>query len=152
MKALTRTIILTSLLSWLALAVSAQCPKSMSYDEALRDKRTCMEVCCGKSPDKNKPAPCDCGMLNGIAIYMPDPKFPRKFSVTDTSAITVHVYVDEEGKVFFARACSKASPTLSRAAVKAAYKARFRVTTCSGKSIRIDGLVSYSLRKLESSK
>lgn len=147
MKVFTLIVTLTSLLAALALTVSAQCPtKSISYEEAQRDKRTCTEVCGGKSADKNRPAIWDCGLLNGLAINIPAPKFPKKYNVTDTSVIMVHIYLDEEGKVFFARACNNAHPELSRAAIKAAYKARFRITTCSGHPIKIDGLVEYNLR------
>jgi hypothetical protein len=142
MKALTPIVILMGLLSSLALPAASQCPKAISYEEARKDKRTCSEVCCGKH---DKPAPCNCGLLNQNAISLPAPVFPKKYDARNTSAIMVHVYIDEAGKVFFARACSNTYPKLSRAAVKAAYKAQFHVNTCSGRPIRIDGLVTYKL-------
>lgn len=139
-------IIVSIILLYSPELLAAQCSKAISYDEARKDKRTCTEVCCGKSIYKNMSGPCNCGLLNPNAISIPAPAFPKKYNAKDMSSIMVHVYIDEEDEVFFARACSSNKyPALSRAAVKAAYKARFLVNTCRGKPIRIDGLVIYKL-------
>ena len=113
----------------------------MTDEEALRDERTCTEVCFGK--DK---APGSCGLLNGAAISLPPPEYPGK--VAGVSVVTVHAYINEDGKVYLARGCGerRQPAALVRAAIAAAYKARFHQTTCSGKPVRIDGLIVYNFR------
>jgi hypothetical protein len=124
-----------------ALMALGQCPHSMTEQEALRDERTCKEVCFGNDKGLG-----NCGLLNGAAISLPLPEWPRQVKAAGVSGVTVHAYVNENGKVYLAKACGKDHPALVRAAIAAAYKAVFHQTTCSGKPVQIDGLILYNFR------
>jgi outer membrane biosynthesis protein TonB len=92
--------------------------------------------------------PVNCGLLNGAAISLPPPEYPRRVKAAGVSVVTVqvHAYINENGRVYLAKGCGMDHPALNRAAIAAAYKASFHRTTCSGKPVRFDGLIVYNFR------
>ena len=81
--------------------------------------------------------------MNGAAISKPEPNYPAKAKTRGIAgAVLVYVKIDENGKVYLAKSCG-GQRVLRRAAIDAAYKARFHPTTMSNKPIKIDGLLAY---------
>lgn len=83
------------------------------------------------------------GVLNGIAISLPQPIYPEPAKRMRTSGIVViEVILDESGKVLSATATS--GPTILRdAAIQAALKARFSPTKLSGQPVKVSGVINY---------
>src|SRR5256885_2776886 len=135
-----RTLILiVSLLIALigSVAITAQTPTNAPC--------TCAADWCGycESSNKQKPKVFGCGLLNGAAINKPEPNYPAKAKARGiTGSVLVYVKIDENGKVYAAESCG-GQPMLRRAAIAAAYKARFHPTIMSGKPIKIDGVLAY---------
>src|SRR6266850_6338363 len=90
-----------------------------------------------------KRTPINGGILNGKAIYLPQPDFP---SGNASGVVMVQVLVDEQGNVIEARAVSGAQP-LQAAAVNAAHLAKFSPTTLMGEPVKVSGLLSYSFTR-----
>lgn len=83
------------------------------------------------------------GVLNGKAVTLPSPTYPDMAKRTRTAGVViVEVVVDESGKVISAQATSGPG-ILREAAVQAAMKARFSVTTLSGNPVKVAGLINY---------
>jgi TonB family protein len=90
------------------------------------------------------PRPISGGVLNGMAIELPKPVYPELAKrARATGTVTVEVMIDETGKVIAAKAVSGNS-LLHRAAVDAAYQARFSPTLLSGRPIKVTGVINYS--------
>jgi protein TonB len=97
---------------------------------------------CKSSKGQNPKIP-QCGLLNGAAISKPEPDYPAKAKTRGiTGSVLVYVKIDENGKVYLAKSCG-GQTVLRRAAIAAAYKARFHPTTMSSKPIKFDGLLAY---------
>ncbi len=96
-------------------------------------------------PDNPTPqgsrAPISGGVLNGKAIYLPQPQLPTGDAPTGT--VMVQVLVDEQGAVVSARAVS-GPPALHVAAVNAARLARFSPTLLMGEPIKVSGTLVYN--------
>ena len=90
-----------------------------------------------QQPDKKKPI--NGGVLNGKAIYLPQPDS----SGDVTGVVLVQVLVDEQGSVIEARAVS-GPQNLHAAAVTAARLARFAPTMLMGEPVRVSGTISYN--------
>lgn len=86
-------------------------------------------------------APISGGVLNGKAIYLPQPELPPGDSPTGT--VMVQVLVDEQGSVISARAVS-GPPALHMAAVAAARLARFTATMLMGEPVKVSGTLVYN--------
>ena len=94
--------------------------------------------------DANAPqqrAPVAGGVLNGKAIYLPQPELPAGDAPTGT--VMVQVLVDEQGSVISARAVS-GPPALHMAAVNAARLARFTATMLMGEPVKVSGTLVYN--------
>jgi len=90
-----------------------------------------------------KRAPISGGMLNGKAIYLPQPDYPP---IDASGVVMVQVLVDEQGSVVDAHAVSGPQPLLV-AAVNAARLARFSPTTLMGEPVKVSGILSYSFKR-----
>jgi periplasmic protein TonB len=89
-------------------------------------------------------APISGGILNGKAISKPAPAYPALARAAHASGtINVAVMVDEEGRVISAQAVS-GHPLLQRAAMQAAYEARFAPTRLEGQPVKVTGTLSYN--------
>jgi TonB family protein len=90
------------------------------------------------------PAPISGGILDGKAISKPQPAYPAIEGAARVSGtVNVQVIVDESGNVSSAKAVS-GYPLLQRAAVEAAYRARFAPTRLSGQPVKVSGVLSYN--------
>jgi hypothetical protein len=96
----------------------------------------------GAKPQPNpnqKKGPIAGGVLNGRAIYLPQPDAPGDA----TGVVIVQVLVDEQGAVLEAKAVS-GPPNLHTAAVNAARLARFSPTLLMGEAVKVTGTLSYN--------
>lgn len=94
----------------------------------------------------NKPEakkPINGGMLNGKAIYLPQPEVA---SGEATGVVLVQVLIDENGAVIDAKAVS-GPQNLQAAAVNAARLARFSPTTLMGEPVKVAGTLSYNFTR-----
>ena len=83
-------------------------------------------------------------VLTSKAISIPKPLYPplaRQIRVEGT--VAVQILVDENGRVISAHAVS-GHPTLTPAAVEAAYRARFTATLLSGQPVKVQGVITYN--------
>ena len=90
-------------------------------------------------PNKKR-GPLAGGMLNGKAIYLPQPEVPAGEA---TGVVLVQVLIDEQGTVIEAKAVS-GPPHLHAMAVNAARLARFTPTLLMGEPVKVSGTVSYN--------
>lgn len=89
-------------------------------------------------------APISGGVMNGKAISLPKPQYPAIAKASHASGtVTVQILIDESGKVISAHAIG-GHPLLQKAAVDAAYQARFSPTMLSGKPVKVTGVVTYN--------
>ena len=86
-------------------------------------------------------APVSGGVLNGRAIYLPQPQLPTGDAPTGT--VMVQVLIDEQGSVMTARAIS-GPQALHIAAVNAARLARFTQTLLMGEPVKVSGTLVYN--------
>ena len=101
------------------------------------------ETADSKPQSPAKRAPISGGILNGKAIYLPQPEYPPGNS---SGVVMVQVLVDEQGSVVEARAVSGPQP-LQAAAVNAAHLAKFSPTTLMGEPVKVSGLLSYTFTR-----
>ena len=94
-----------------------------------------------KQPDVKKPI--NGGMLNGKAIYLPQPEVG---SGEATGVVLIQVLIDEQGTVIEAKAIS-GPQHLQAAAVNAAKLARFTPTTLMGEPVKVAGTLSYNFAR-----
>jgi TonB family protein len=84
------------------------------------------------------------GVLNGKAISLPKPSYPREARDAGASGtVTVQVLIDEVGAVIWAKAVS-GHPLLQETARKAALKARFAPFTLQGRPAKVSGVLTYN--------
>ena len=84
------------------------------------------------------------GILNGKALYLPLPKYPPAARAAKASgAVSVHILIDEAGKIISAQAVSGHS-LLQAAAVSAAQHARFGPTVINGAPVKVSGVITYN--------
>jgi TonB family protein len=84
------------------------------------------------------------GVVNGIAILLPKPKYPAEAKAAGArGTVVVHVFIDESGSVISTRAVS-GNPLLLDAAETAACSARFTPTLLSGKPVKVWGSINYN--------
>jgi hypothetical protein len=101
------------------------------------------ETADSKPQSPAKRAPISGGILNGKAIYLPQPDYPPGNS---SGVVMIQVLVDEQGNVVEARAVSGPQP-LQAAAVTAAHLAKFSATTLMGEPVKVSGILSYSFTR-----
>jgi TonB family protein len=89
-------------------------------------------------------APISGGVLNGKAINLPAPKYPRDArDARESGTVEVRIVIDEQGNVIRAEAIS-GPMTLRDASVAAALKARFTPTKLMGQPVKITGRIVYN--------
>lgn len=98
-----------------------------------------------KDPNAAK-KPINGGMLNGKAIYLPQ---PMAVPGEATGVVMVQVLIDEQGTVIEARAVS-GPQHLHASAVTAARLARFTPTTLMGEPVKVAGTLSYNFGRSNS--
>ncbi len=94
-----------------------------------------------KSPYR---APISGGILNGRALKLPKPKYPKAARESGASGtVVVRVLIDENGKVISAEAVS-GHPDLREASEEAASRAEFTPTTLAGRPVKVSGTIQYN--------
>jgi len=83
------------------------------------------------------------GMLNGKAIYLPQPEVPAGEA---NGVVLVQVLIDEQGTVIDARPVS-GPQHLHAVAVNAARLARFTPTLLMGEPVKVSGTLSYNFAR-----
>jgi|SRR5215468_7360034 len=93
---------------------------------------------------KPTPPPISAGIVNEKAIKLVQPPYPPIAKSAHVSGrVTVQVFIDENGDVFFAAALS-GDPLLQAAAITAARQSKFTPTTLAGKPVKVTGVVVYN--------
>lgn len=96
--------------------------------------------------DRKSPygAPITGGVLNGRALKLPKPKYPRAARESGASGVVVvRVLIDENGRVIEARAIS-GHPDLREVSENAASHAEFTPTTLAGRPVKVSGTIQYN--------
>lgn len=83
-------------------------------------------------------------VINGKALSLPKPEYPREAKAARVKGIiVVQVTIDESGKVIKAGSACGGNAWLVQAATEAAYKAQFSQTLLSGQPVKVTGLIIY---------
>lgn len=91
-----------------------------------------------------EPAPINGGVLNGKAVYLPQPEYPPIAAQAKASGtVTVSIMIDELGNVISAHAVN-GHPLLQATSVAAARQARFSQTTLNGSPVKVSGVLQYN--------
>lgn len=89
-------------------------------------------------------APISGGVLNGKALKLPKPKYPKAARESGASGVvSVKVLIDENGKVISARAIN-GHPDLWQVSEEAAMKSEFTPTTLAGQPVKVSGVIQYN--------
>ena len=95
-------------------------------------------------PIKQTPRTVHVSLLNSQALSLPKPPYPPMAKLVHAQGtVSVQVLLDETGKVISARAVG-GHPTLTHAAVEAAYQARFTPTVLNGTPVKVSGVITYN--------
>lgn len=83
------------------------------------------------------------GVLNGKAIKLARPKYPKEARKQKVSGqVWIKVLIDTNGKVILAEAV-KGPPELFAVSIEAAKQSTFTPTTLSGQSVKVSGSIVY---------
>lgn len=84
------------------------------------------------------------GVIAGKATNKPAPVYPKlALDARASGTVAVQILVDEQGRVVNAQATS-GHPLLRKAAVEAAYRARFTPTLLSHQPVKVTGIIYYN--------
>lgn len=90
-----------------------------------------------------KPVVKSLGVVNGIAVSLPKPKFSAAaLAMNITGNVDVQVTIDETGKVISAKAVN-GHPMLRTEAERVALRAKFTPTTLSNVPVKVTGIIVY---------
>jgi TonB family protein len=96
------------------------------------------------TPHTRKRGPISGGVLNGKAIYLPQPEYPAAAKAAGTAGtVVVRITIDEQGNVISATAVS-GPPALQQVSINAALLARFSATNLLGEPVQVVGIVTYN--------
>lgn len=84
-------------------------------------------------------------ILNGRALVLPKPEYPREARDRNLDGIVVvEVEIDETGKVIGAKDLCSGPPYLRESSIKAALQAKFSPTKISGMPVKVKGVIYYN--------
>lgn len=84
------------------------------------------------------------GVVNGKAVYLPVPRYPKAARENhDSGQVKVRIVIDEFGSVINAEAI-EGPESLREAAVGAAWNARFTPTRLMGQPVKVTGVIIYN--------
>ena len=96
------------------------------------------------TPRTRKRGPISGGVLNGKALYLPQPEYPAAAKAAGAAGtVVVRITIDEQGNVISATAVS-GPPTLQQVSINAALLAKFSATLLLGEPIQVVGIVTYN--------
>ncbi|MEO7970043.1 MAG: TonB family protein [bacterium] len=96
------------------------------------------------TPHAKKRGPISGGVLNGKALFLPQPEYPAAARAAGTAGtVVVRVTIDEQGNVISAGAVS-GPPALQQVSVNAATQAKFPPTLLIGEPVQVIGIITYS--------
>lgn len=134
------------------------CEDCQELDEFFNSAGSWKIIVYGAEPVENKPveyiltltltdsAIVEGGVLNGKAISLPKPPFPKEARRTGASgSVTVKVLLDENGKVLTAEAVS-GDKVFYDVAEESAVRAEFTPTLRNGKPVRVEGVIVYNFK------
>jgi TonB family protein len=105
---------------------------------------TKVPVVIAADPNPQPHAPITGGIINGRALKLAKPSYPRAARAAGASGpVEVRVVIDENGKVMWARATS-GHPDLRQAAEDAAWRSEFAPTRLSGQPVKVSGTIVYN--------
>lgn len=94
--------------------------------------------------DKRPPEVKRLGIVNGIAVELPKPKYPpAAIALNLSDVVQVQVTIDETGNVIAARVV-KGNPIFRAAAEEAARRSKFSPTRSEGVPVKVTGLIIYN--------
>ncbi|MDQ1639644.1 MAG: periplasmic protein TonB [Pyrinomonadaceae bacterium] len=95
-------------------------------------------------PHSKKRGPISGGVLNGKALYLPQPEYPAAAKAAGTAGtVVVRITIDEQGNVISATAVS-GPPALQQVSVNAATQAKFAPTLLVGEPVQVVGIITYN--------
>lgn len=100
----------------------------------------------GTVGDANEPPPSrvQAGIINGKAIKLPKPEYPRAARAAGIQGtVTVRIVFDENGKVIWARAVD-GHQELRQASEDAAWRSEFAPVKLSGQAVKVTGVIIYN--------
>lgn len=98
----------------------------------------------GPSIVANSGTPIEGEVLNGRAVSLAHPEYPRLArSARATGTVTVQVIIDESGNVIIAHAVA-GHPLLQGVSVAAARKSKFLPTKLCGEPVKVTGVITYN--------
>jgi TonB family protein len=96
------------------------------------------------TPHTKKRGPISGGVLNGKALYLPQPEYPAAAKAAGAGGtVVVRITIDEQGNVISATAVS-GPPALQQVCINAALLARFSATLLVGEPVQVVGIVTYN--------
>jgi TonB family protein len=96
------------------------------------------------TPHSKKRNPISGGLLNGKALYLPQPEYPAAAKTAGAAGtVVVRVTIDEQGNVIAATAVS-GPPSLQQVSVTAATQAKFSPTLLVGEPVQVVGIITYN--------
>jgi len=96
------------------------------------------------TPHTKKRGPISGGVLNGKALYLPQPEYPAAAKAAGAAGtVVVRITIDEQGNVISATAVS-GPPALQQVSINAALLARFSATLLVGEPVQVVGILTYN--------
>ncbi len=96
------------------------------------------------APHSRKRGPISGGVLNGKALFLPQPEYPAAAKATGTAGtVVVRITIDEQGNVISAQAVS-GPPALQLVSINAALQAKFAATLLVGEPVQVIGVITYN--------
>lgn len=96
------------------------------------------------APHSKRRGPISGGVLNGKALFLPQPEYPAAAKAAGTAGtVVVRITIDEQGNVISAAAVS-GPPALQQVSVNAALQAKFAPTLLVGEPVQVTGIITYN--------
>jgi len=97
-----------------------------------------------QAPVQNEPKTISGGVLNGKALNLVKPAYPKEAKDANADgAVVIQITIDVQGNVVAAEAVS-GQPLLREAAVQAALSSKFPPTALQGQPVKVKGVIVYN--------
>lgn len=96
------------------------------------------------APHSRKRGPISGGVLNGKALFLPQPEYPAAAKAAGAAGtVVVRITIDEQGNVISAAAVSGPA-ALQQVSINAALQAKFAPTLLVGEPVQVIGIITYN--------